>query len=261
MEGAREGQLTELKTLGLVPDCVLVQSAARKRHWQTFARAIREGRVYPCFCSRKDVREALDGSASAPHRQVDSPHVTYSGNCRHLKEGPTPVAHGLPSLAWRFAVLDDPSGRSDFIVGRTSAELPADSESFAPAYHWACAVDDWDGNYRLLVRASDLAVVVPQHRAIMAWLVGAEGSLGEAKTKTWPAVFHTRLVTRNDGQRLEKRTQRATLADLKATGIDERRVIELFRQSWNPDWINQWAPGKVFGEENATMSLAELGLG
>jgi glutamyl-tRNA synthetase len=262
LAGSQESQLADMAALGLVPDQVLIQSAAHERHWETFARAVAERRVYPCFCSRKDVREALEAASSAPH-----PHLTrssaetcpsgiYSGHCRALQAAP---AHALPSLAWRFAVAEDPSGRSDFIVARTSPVLPADRSSFAPAYHWACAVDDWDGRYHTLVRAADLAEVVPQHRAIMRWLAQASGKDAAAATAV-PAVFHASLVTQNDGHRLEKRTRGVTLPELLASGWTCEGIIGRFTASWDARLEADWAPSRVFGEPASSLQLEALGL-
>jgi glutamyl/glutaminyl-tRNA synthetase len=258
LPGAREEQLADMAALGLKPDQVVIQSALRARHWETFSRAIREKRVYPCTCSRKEVREALERAGSAPHPARGAAAPTYSGHCR--LEGPS-NGHGLPSLAWRFAVVEDPSGRSDFIVGRSSIELdarglPANLDSFAPAYHWACAVDDLDGGYRLLVRAADLAEVLPQHRAIMRWLAESEHRGGPGL----PGVFHTSLVTQNDGHRLEKRTKGATLDELAANGYPISRILERFAESWDADCFRARAPGECFGEKKETMTLKELGL-
>lgn len=271
--GAREEQLADMAALRLIPDRILIQSEARERHWRTFQRAIHEKRVYPCTCSRKEVREALERSGSAPHptaspapRSTAPPATpgaaapTYSGHCRAARSGD---GYGLPSLAWRFAVAEDASGRSDFIVGRSAIELdalglPANPDSFAPAYHWACAVDDLDGGYRLLVRAADLAEVLPQHRAIMTWL-----ALSEGRVPQMPAVFHTSLITQNDGHRLEKRTQGATLTELAQAGFGIDRILERFNQSWDADCLRllQAGAGEFFGEKKHTMTLKELGLG
>lgn len=255
--GAQELQLEDMRALGLevrpeLGDELIRQSDAHARHLEWFLRAVRERRVYPCFCSRKDVREALDGAASAPHGRV----ATYSGRCRERVTAAAAAAnipdHSLPSLAWRFALDEDPSGRSDFIVARTSVELstesgsdavllPSDPASFAPAYHWACAIDDAEGRYRLLVRASDLADVVPQHRAIMRWLGYEE----------LPKVFHTALVTQNDGHRLEKRTQGVTLPELLAAGWSAERIVAKFTESFDP--------GAHAGEPRERISLRDLG--
>jgi glutamyl-tRNA synthetase len=261
LPGAREEQLADMAKLGLIPDELLIQSGFHRRHWETFARAVGEGRIYPCFCSRKDVREHLEQAGSAPHPVAGNLPQSYSGHCRGLKHRPSAGEHGLPSLAWRFAAASDPSGRSDFIVGRSGPEIdsrgwPADPSTYAPAYHWACSVDDLDGNYRLLVRAWDLAEVIPQQRAIMEWLAASE-----SRETRLPAVFHTRLVTRDDGHRLEKRTRGVTLPELEAAGLTAQKVIECFRRSWDPGLIREWEPGKVFGEKGETMPLRELGVG
>jgi glutamyl/glutaminyl-tRNA synthetase len=264
--GAREEQLADLASLGLRPEQVVIQSGLRQRHWDTFKCAVLEKRVYACACSRKEVREALERSGSAPHHSS----AMYSGHCRLQ---PPTGAHGLPTLAWRFAVSEDESGHSDFIVGRSSTVLdveglPVDLDSFAPAYHWACAVDDWDGKYRLLVRAADLAEVLPQHRAIMAWLAASEKN-----PALFPAVFHTRLVTQNDGHRLEKRTRGATLEELGQLGLDRARILECFKRSWDPGCLSELESGpeakelkevkvaKAAAEKGSTMTLKELGLG
>lgn len=259
---AKDTQLADMGTLGLKPDLILIQSDFRHRHWETFQKAVRQKRVYPCYCSRKDVREALESAASAPHPGVSRTLTPpYSGRCRHLPAALSASdlgLQGLPTLAWRFAVEGDSSGRSDFIVGRTSSRLdeggmPAEPLSFVPAYHWACAVDDLDGGYRLLVRAADLAEVVEQHRGIMEWLARSEGKAGY-----YPAVFHTALVTQNDGHRLEKRTRGVTLPELLDAGWSAQRILGRFRSGFSLE-ARDWAPGKVFGEPRSSLTLSDLG--
>jgi glutamyl-tRNA synthetase len=265
ISGAQDSQLEDMAALGLEPDECLVQSMGRGRHWEVFEKAVRAGRIYPCFCSRKDVRDALDGAASAPHPGSSAPHPglantqpsqpIYSGHCRSLGKTPAASEHGLPSLAWRFAVEEDPGGRSDFIVARTSPTLPADFATFVPAYHLACAIDDWDGKYHTLVRAADLAEVVPQHRAIMKWHAKSEN-----KPYFPPAVFKAAVVTQNVGHSLEKRTQGVTLTELQAGGWSPERLVELFKKSWDESLVWTWAQGKVFGEARSVLTLKDLGL-
>lgn len=261
--GAREAQLEDLRALGLEADAVVVQSALRARHWGLFRRAVGEGRVYPCFCSRKEVREALECAASAPHRAVP----IYSGKCRALRGRCAPTGHGLPSLGWRFAVegeidgnrgVVEASGARDFIVARSGADLDAqglpEESGFVPAYHWACAIDDFDGDYKLLVRAIDLADAVDQQRAIMAWCAGIEG-----RPPRFPAVFHAALVTGEGGARLEKRTRGVTLPELVARGIDGRRLAERFAEGFRAD-AAEFGSGKVWSEARAEWTLSELGV-
>lgn len=245
VKGAQEQQLAELKLLGLVPDQVLVQSQFHRRHWEVFWWAVQEGWVYPCFCSRKDVRDAVDGLASAPHSEP----VIYSGKCRELQKPYR--ASSLPSIAWRFKTIG--AGTNDFIVARTPAADDLRLESFVPAYTWACAIDDYDGGYELLVRAYDLEHVVEQQRAI-GRLVGLREKHG---FRPMPAVYHTALVTREDGGRLEKRTQGVTLAELVAAGHSAEQLLEAFKQSFN-ELQHALPRGAVSGEEFKELKVTKL---
>ena len=237
---AKAVQLADLSALGLVPDEVVTQSELGDRHWALFQQAAQSGQVYPCFCSRKEVREALEHAASAPH----APAAIYSGACRSTH---APSSSREP-LAWRFREAD-PSGRDDFIVAR--AVLPATRESFAPAYHWACAIDDYDGRYRLLVRAQDLSIAAAPQRAIQRWMAGG------AELRA-PAIFHAALVVQDDGQRLEKRTRGVTLDEV---GIEARELVALFQRSFDSALLeSRLAPGDLIGERKSTLTLSELGI-
>ena len=247
--GAREAQRAHMATLGLEADDEHAQSARVARHWELFASAAAEGAVYPCFCSRKAVREALEGAASAPHGVVAS----YTGHCRDLTEFPST---DLPTVAWRFRMPG--GGGDDFIIARTlpptergSAAFEALRPSFVPAYHWACAIDDADGGYRLLVRAHDLAPVLPLQRAICRYVLGPDAPL--------PAVYHTALVTRDDGGRLEKRTKGVSLVELQTDGWTANGLIQDFDAS-----LKTWpsakdiVPDAVLGEAVKTIPLSAL---
>jgi glutamyl-tRNA synthetase len=245
--GAREQQLADLAALGLLPEHVLLQSERRGRHFSLFTAAVREGSLYPCTCSRKEVGESLAGLASAPHAELP----IYSGHCRQLARAALPIKPAGSGVAWRFRTVDE-SGHHDFIVARTS-DVVADEPSFVPAYHWACAIDDYDGNYRLLVRAWDLATSTPLQREIQAWIARNTG--GEARV---PAVFHTSLIVQNDGQRLEKRTAGVTLEELREQGRNSAWILAQFRASFAADRVFP-AAGTVLGELRHEISLSELG--
>lgn len=246
--GAMESQLADMAALGMVPDAMPIQSEKRERHWEAFQKMFDAGWVYPCVCSRKEIREAVEGSASAPHGPVPG----YTGLCRHRKE--VPVTN-LPTWAWRIRSQDE-SGRDDFVVARTAPALAPsggpDHASFVPAYHWACAVDDYDGDHALLVRAWDLEEAAAQQRWIHARLAELEKN-----AKPFPAIFHCCLVTSDDGSRLEKRTRGASLKETLDAGKDAAAVIAAFEASFNGDW-DGFAAGKIFGERRKTLTMGEL---
>lgn len=233
---AQQNQLEEMSRLGMIPDELTLQTANRKRHWELFEKARREGVIYPCSCSRKEVLASL---ASAPH----GPDAVYSGHCRRR-----PAGEAKESLAWRFK-NDDLSGTQDFIVARTDGE--GGEASFVPAYHWACAIDDWDGRYDLLVRAFDLETAATVQRRIQAWL--AQETPG-----VFPAVFHTSLVTADDGHRLEKRTKGVTLPEwLARHSVDELKNI--FEKSFVLK-ASDFKPSRIWGEDRPQIRLCDLGI-
>ena len=155
--------------------------------------------------------------ASAPHCSTP----IYSGKCRE-RTGEGWNSADPTQLAWRLKSADV-SGAGDVIVARTVGP------EFQPAYHWACAIDDYDGNYRLLVRAWDLESAAGPQRQIFEL-----ASRLEAKDAKYPPIFHTSLVTADDGSRLEKRTQGVTWPELQAQGWSAGKLIAAFLSSLSP---------------------------
>lgn len=250
LSGAQELQLADMKSLGLIPDLVLLQSTFEKRHWDLFLRAVRAGQVYPCDCSRKEVQSALAGLASAPH---DGRAPLYSGRCRSLVSKLEVSA--ATSFAWRFK-MPEASGADDFIVARTSTKLTGDGTpdpaSFVPAYHWACAIDDFDGRYEVLVRSWDLQPALELQRAICKWIDPASVP---------SAVFHTSLVVQNDGRRLEKRTMGVTLRELEQAGHGTKEILGMFETSFDDRCILSPASlNEAHGEVERQLTLDRLGL-
>jgi glutamyl-tRNA synthetase len=234
-----ERQLGEMRKLGLEADEVLIQSSFHARHLLLFKKAVSEGQIYACTCSRKEVLESLARMASAPHGEPP----LYTGHCRGVGRGVRQQETNNPSIAWRFK-MEDEGGQHDFIMGRTDP----DGGEFVPSYNWACAIDDHDGGYELLVRAWDLAHVASQQRAIHGWI----------STAPPPAVFYTSLVTQNDGKRLEKRTPGITLGELLASGLSVEAMLERFARSFS--WRKEdYSSGALFGEAQKRITLAELG--
>ncbi len=230
-------QIADLKRVGVIADELIIQSNRHSRHLELFNRARNDGLIYPCDCSRKDVLEALAGLRSAPHgREAD-----YSGRCRTRK--PSDM-HPVETLAWRWRSKLNADGRYDAIVARTNP----DGSQFTPGYHWACAIDDADGNYRLLVRAWDLETVEFTQRQIREWV----------RPNIQTDIFHTSLVVNLDGSRLEKRTKGVTLDELTAAGLTEQTLVSLFERSFPVDvrQLNELMKNK--GEIEQTISLDTL---
>jgi glutamyl/glutaminyl-tRNA synthetase len=131
--------------------------------------------------------------------------------------------------------------------------LGVDPTSFVPAYHWACAIDDFDGEFQILVRAWDLAESTPIQREIIFWVAELE-----KVSRPVPAVFHTSLITQNDGHRLEKRTLGVTLSELREAGFTIEKILSLFDASFSKDFQIPSA-GQTTGESLRERTLANLG--
>lgn len=251
MAGAQASQLADMQTLKIQPDSIEVQSTKYHRHRELFEKAKKSGKIYACDCSRSDVREALRGMASAPHQK----EAEYSGHCRLFSRDVNDLSSfkSVESIAWRWR-HEDASGRRDSIVGRSDMK----TGTFLPGYQWACAIDDADGNYSWLVRAWDLYPAEETQSRIREWLHSMSGKQDLTR------VFHTSLVTKDDGQRIEKRTPDVTLAELHMIGYSSDMLIEVFDASFSSidDSLLKIPKSSTrsFGEARQTVTLTELGL-
>ncbi len=253
--GSRDAQLADMDLLGMTPDHSYDQSSKRARHLALFNLARASGVLYACNCSRRDVQSALAGSSSAPN---DGASPVYSGYCRRYTHSDFTIA-GVQApktsalgIAWRFR-MPAPDGRHDFIVARTTS-LVSDA-GFVPAYHWACAIDDFDGHYDLIVRSVDLAPALPLQRAIQGWLSNLN-----AQPLSLIPTFHTSLVTQDDGHRLEKRTIGVTLDELFSKRGSAASVVSAFEKSFDRSWLSfeRFDSSAVASEPRGTLKLSHL---
>ena len=186
-----EAIFDDLRWLGLTWDGVSVQSEHGRRYDAALKRLRTLGLAYPCVCTRAEIA----ASASAP--QGDLPPV-YPGTCKESDvEGPA---------AWRLdmakaADTDDPAQAwGDVVIARKDA--PA-------SYHLAVTVDDAAEGVTNVVRGRDLETATAVHRVL-------QRQLGLPT----PRYHHHALICGPDGKRLAKRAGSASLAELRASGID-----------------------------------------
>jgi glutamyl-tRNA synthetase len=198
------GQLADLVALGLDWDGPVVrQSERRALHEAALAELVARGLTFPCFCSRREIREA----AAAPHARPGA----YPGTCRHLS--PSEVA--AREASGRPAALRLRGGSAPVtVVDRRHGEVtqPVDDivlrrNDGVPAYHVAVVVDDDDQGVQEVVRGDDLLYATPSQAHLL-------DVLGRPR----PTWAHVPLVLGPDGARLAKRHGAVTLADLAAAG-------------------------------------------
>ncbi len=216
--GAAEAQLADLASLGLDHDGPVERQSART---DGYAAAIADleaaGLLYPCFCSRAEIRAAV----SAPHGPVGA----YPGTCARLTgaerrsrlaAAARPPARRVRSateeIAWTDRLGGARAGPVDDVVVRRG--------DGAYAYHLAVVVDDAAQGIGEVVRGDDLADATPRQVAL--------GRLLGLPEPTWT---HVPLVLGPDGARLAKRHGTVTLADRAARGESPADVLALLARS------------------------------
>lgn len=208
------------------------QSERLARYRAAFDQLRAMGCVYPCTCSRQDIRNAL----AAPHAADDEP--VYPGTCRPANGGPQPAACRAEASApptdppaprpirssWRLRVPDGEGiefadggyGLQRFIAGVQFGDFVVWRHDDLPSYQLACVVDDAAMGITEVVRGVDLLVSTARQLLLYR-------ALG------WPppAFFHCPLMTDADGVRLAKRHDAASLRACRARGVDAVQLRSL----------------------------------
>jgi glutamyl-tRNA synthetase len=224
------GQLADLRALGLDWDGPVVrQSERRALHREALETLRASGRVYPCWCTRAEIREAV----SAEHGPA--PEGAYPGTCRRLsaaqrqarERSGRPAALRLDARGERVGFVDRLRGP----VGAVVDDLVLWRNDDTPAYNLAVVVDDADQGVREVVRGDDLLETTPRQLL-----------LGRLLALPAPAYAHVPLVLGPDGQRLAKRHGAVTLADRAALGEGPADAL-----AWMAESLGLAAPGEAVG--------------
>ena len=178
-----------------------------------FVRLQNSGTVYPCTCSREDIRQALQ----APHDGNEEP--IYPGTCRPERRlgvtGNSGRATAPPHVSWRFRVPDGDvisfhdagCGPQRFVGGEDFGDFVIWRHDDLPSYQLAVVVDDAAMEISEVVRGSDL--LISTARQILLYR-----ALGLRP----PQFFHCPLVTDENGKRLAKRHAALSLRALREQG-------------------------------------------
>lgn len=215
--GAASAAVEDLRWLGFDWDEEYVQSERKDLYREALERLHRDGRVYPCTCSRKDVENAQ----SAPHA---GEQLFYPGTCRgrfaSWAEAADAIAPRTP--CWRFRVPDGTVVRFDDVfagafeqdVSRTLGDFPVARDAFGAGYTLAVAVDDALMGVTEVVRGDDLLAATPA-QILLYRALGYEP----------PAFCHVPLVVGTDGRRLAKRHGDTRIASYRAAGRTPEQLL------------------------------------
>jgi glutamyl-tRNA synthetase len=222
-------QIEDLRAIGLDWDGEPVRQSTRTgRYREALEQLDRGGRVYPCWCTRAEIRAA----AEAPHGAF--PEGAYPGTCRRLsaaqraerERSGRPAALRLDARAAAVEFEDRLHGHvsgvvDDFVLWRGDD---------TPAYQLAVVVDDHDQGVNEVVRGDDLLESTPRQLHLTRLL-----GLNE------PRYAHVPLVLGEDGARLAKRHGAVTLGQ------------------WSPDEALAWMASSVgLAEPGERVRAAEL---
>ena len=194
-------QLADLRALGIDWDEQPVRQS--ERTWlydDALAKLHSQQRLYPCFCTRAEIREA----ASAPHGKL--PEGSYPGTCRDIPaiERRRRIEAG-ERFALRLRAEEEVIEFDDLLLGPQS--FPVDDfvvvrSDGVHAYQLAVVVDDAAQGIGEVVRGADLVDSTPR-QILLQRLLGLPT----------PSYAHVPLVLGPTGARLAKRDRAATLGD------------------------------------------------
>lgn len=207
------------------PYAPYAQDQRRARYAAALEALLARDLVYPCFCTRAEIRAA----ASAPHGPPR--HEACPNRCRELSaaERRARIAAGRrPSLRVRMPThstvitFEDLSrGLIQEDVAQAAGDFVVQRSDGVHAYQLAVVVDDGAMAISHVIRGADLL----SSTARQIWLHQQLGF-------TPPRFGHVPLLIDTAGQRLSKRHAALALAELRAAG---RRPTEIV------GWLAHWA--------------------
>lgn len=217
----------DLAWLGLTwEEPVMRQSTRMAAYRSALEKLQRDGLIYPCFCTRKDIADEIARAVEAP-QGGDGP--IYPGTCRHLGENlrQERLASGAPyalrlDVAKAMAVAgpltfqeqgQGPNGESGRIDVRVVEDVVLARKEVPAAYHLAVVVDDAHQDISLVTRGNDLFVATHIHRLLQRLLDLPE-----------PRYRHHRLILDAQGKKFSKRDGAVTLRALRAAGATPRSL-------------------------------------
>jgi len=213
--GAALHIIATLEQLGFQWDGeIIYQSQRGEIYRQTLDTLQRQGSIYNCSCSRKQIQEL---AGRGPYGLI------YPGTCRSRS------ADDSQTRALRVITHDQELAFTDGLLGRYQQRLESEIGDFVVlradgfvAYQLAVVVDDALQNISEVVRGADLLDNTPRQLHLQRLLGYPQ-----------PSYYHLPVATNVDGQKLSKQTG--------ALAIDPKQPIPLLLQTLQ--FLNQPLPG------------------
>ncbi len=207
-------------------ECLSEYDAALDRLWDM-------GLLYPCTCSRRDIREALSAPQETLREGPDG--LVYPGTCRATPSGPRPhhatlrldMAKACEATAAprQFTETGPQHAGTITLTGdamiRDVGDVVLSRKDMGAAYHLAVVVDDAAQGITHVVRGADLFQATNIHVLLQA-LLGLPT----------PIYHHHDLIRDAHGKRLAKRDDARAIATYRDEGLtpaDIRAKVGLTR--------------------------------
>lgn len=227
----REQLMEDLNWLGLNWDeGPYLQSQRRALYQHALIEINENGLVYPCYCSRAEIRNAV----AAPHGQ--DPASEYPGTCRNLSPSQRDYLRSMgrrPAFRIRVPartftwddlyqgqVTQELSGMGDFVLQRADG---------VHAYQLAVVVDDGMMGITHVLRGEDL---LPS-TARQLWLYELLGLPA-------PVFTHVPLLYSQNGHRLAKRDASLSIGALRRRGVLPEQIIGYL--AFLAGWLEHYEP-------------------
>lgn len=206
---------------------VMVQTQRFDRYRAVLEQLRCAGLLYPCFCTRTEIKNQVAEMGRAPHATLG---YLYPGTCRQLPpdEVVEKLAAGVPHT-WRLDMqrVQDLIGCPTWhdlrrgtqrCVPTAYGDVVLARKDFPASYHLAVVVDDAAQGVTHVTRGADLFDSTHIHRAL-------QGVLGLPV----PQYCHHALLRDNTGKRLAKRDGARSIASLRQAGYTPQQVLDSLR--------------------------------
>lgn len=206
------------------------QSDHMEEYAEALTRLEERGVLYPCFCSRREIRKEIAASPGAPHHGPEGPH--YPGTCRGLspdeaeqrKQAGEPFALRLDtdkalSLSDAPLIWRDWEGKEFTARPEQFGDVVLARKDILTSYHLSVTIDDDLQDVNRVIRGEDLLPATDVHRLLQE-LLGLNV----------PTYHHHHLLKGDDGKRFAKRDKSLTLRALREAGHhpdDVRKMVDL----------------------------------
>ncbi|HHG89629.1 MAG TPA: tRNA glutamyl-Q(34) synthetase GluQRS [Devosia sp.] len=221
-----EAIFEDLHWLGLKwPEPVLKQSVRQAAYKRAAAQLDALGLLYPCFCSRTDIRDASNGQTDPDGAPI------YPGTCKALSK--EEISHNLRQnqpVQYRLdvgkalektgmltftTVQPTPLDRPEITYARPQrwGDTVIQRKDTPTSYHLSVVVDDAHQNITHVVRGRDLEAVTDIH-VLLQFLLSLPTPL---------YTFH-KLILDDEKSKLSKSRGSTTLRDLREKGWTAQTV-------------------------------------